>query len=274
MERTEQITLGGCNFYIGESAYEKLKGYIERLKRHFANTEGGAEIVADMEIRLAEIFYEKTNGGKMSITQEMVEMAMRCMGDPDNGFEESSAEADYSGGDVDFMSLKRKLYRDSERGIVGGVCVGLSAYLKVDVVLVRLAFLLFAGVLLYLILWVVMKDAVTPVLRRRMEGVHKGIDGFWGKFDELLDKVTAKVQSLDMVRRVLLFAGVALAVWLFKSSVISVVAVTVLTWFLSRTKSRSRRVLLIVLIIFALVLRFDVCHFHNHYGVTFNNWTI
>ena len=52
-----------------------------------------------------------------------------------------------------------RLYRSPTDKVVGGVCGGLAAYFKIDPVLVRLAFVVFAlaggaSVLLYLVLWI------------------------------------------------------------------------------------------------------------------------
>ena len=56
--------------------------------------------------------------------------------------------------------MARRLMRDTQRGVVGGVAAGFGEYLDVDPVLVRLGFVLLAlvhglGVLLYLACWVV-----------------------------------------------------------------------------------------------------------------------
>ncbi len=52
-----------------------------------------------------------------------------------------------------------RLYRSATDKVIGGVCGGLAAYFKIDPVIVRLAFLLFAvaggsSVLLYIVLWI------------------------------------------------------------------------------------------------------------------------
>ena len=57
--------------------------------------------------------------------------------------------------------MSTKLVRTSDERMIGGVCGGLGRYLKVDPVLVRLAFVLLtlsggAGPLVYLILLVLM----------------------------------------------------------------------------------------------------------------------
>ncbi|RYU77713.1 PspC domain-containing protein [Hymenobacter persicinus] len=58
----------------------------------------------------------------------------------------------------------RKLFRDTDAGKIGGVSAGLAAYFKVDVVAIRIAFLvlLFAGgsaIPLYIILWILLPEA-------------------------------------------------------------------------------------------------------------------
>ena len=57
----------------------------------------------------------------------------------------------------------KRLYRVREGRVVAGVCAGLAAYFGIDPTLVRLAFALFtvfggAGVLLYLVAWVVIPE--------------------------------------------------------------------------------------------------------------------
>ena len=57
--------------------------------------------------------------------------------------------------------MKTKLYRSRTDSMLGGVCGGLGPYLGIDTALVRIFFILLtisggAGVLIYLICWVVM----------------------------------------------------------------------------------------------------------------------
>lgn len=69
----------------------------------------------------------------------------------------------------------KKLYRDTDNGKVGGVSAGLAAYLRVDVVVVRVAFLLLLiagslGFWLYIILWILLPEAKTASDKLRMRG--------------------------------------------------------------------------------------------------------
>ena len=72
--------------------------------------------------------------------------------------------------------MTKRLYRSQSGAMLGGVCAGLSKYLSIDVVWIRLFFVLLAitsgfGFLVYLILWVVVpredqvttKDGVTVI---------------------------------------------------------------------------------------------------------------
>lgn len=63
-----------------------------------------------------------------------------------------------------------RLYRSATDKVVGGVCGGLAAYFRIDPVIVRLAFVVFAlaggaSVLLYIVLWIAVPlgDARSPV---------------------------------------------------------------------------------------------------------------
>jgi phage shock protein PspC (stress-responsive transcriptional regulator) len=72
-------------------------------------------------------------------------------------------------------SVFKKLYRDTDNGKVGGVSAGLAAYFRVDVVLIRILFIvgLFAGgfaLPLYIVLWVLLPEAKTASDKLRMRG--------------------------------------------------------------------------------------------------------
>ncbi|AII53325.1 PspC domain-containing protein [Hymenobacter sp. APR13] len=81
----------------------------------------------------------------------------------------------YDTTDPDTDPAFKKLYRDTDNGKVGGVSAGLAAYLRVDVVVVRIAFLLLLiagslGFWLYIILWILLPEAKTASDKLRMRG--------------------------------------------------------------------------------------------------------
>ena len=60
--------------------------------------------------------------------------------------------------------MYKKLYRSARDGMLGGVAAGIAEYFDIDPIIVRLAFVLFvfaggAGVIVYLIMWIVVPQA-------------------------------------------------------------------------------------------------------------------
>ncbi|HMP99388.1 MAG TPA: PspC domain-containing protein [Cyclobacteriaceae bacterium] len=69
----------------------------------------------------------------------------------------------------------KKMYRDSEGKVLGGVAQGLSKYFALDVAVIRLIFVVLAfawliGVVLYIILWIALPEAKTITERMQMQG--------------------------------------------------------------------------------------------------------
>jgi phage shock protein PspC (stress-responsive transcriptional regulator) len=176
MKKNISINISGIIFHIEEDGYDLLRKYLDSVNRYFASFEDSAEILADIEGRMAEIFLAKLNDNKQVITAEDVNSLMAVMGSV-NDFKaaeqnEESAKAEnakhtetetntayaqntYSKTKPD----NKQLFRDQRRKILGGVCAGLANYFKVDAVWVRLLFvlLLFAygtAFIAYLILWI------------------------------------------------------------------------------------------------------------------------
>jgi len=59
MKKTVNINLSHKVFHIDEDAYERLVEYLDKLRAHFAKEEGCAEILDDIENRIAELFSDK-----------------------------------------------------------------------------------------------------------------------------------------------------------------------------------------------------------------------
>ncbi|SHF60415.1 phage shock protein C (PspC) family protein [Mariniphaga anaerophila] len=174
MKKTFTINISGTVFHIEEDAYEVLQKYLVKLKNHFGTEEEGQEILTDIEARIAEIFSEKSSGEKDVITMAGVEQVIETMGTPEDFAEEEgeSEEEIYS----KTTKRKRRLYRDTEQRVIGGVCGGLAAYFNMDPVILRIIFVVLffitsgAGLLAYLILWIAVPKAVTTAQRLEMRG--------------------------------------------------------------------------------------------------------
>ena len=64
MNKTVTINISGIIFHIEEDAYESLSKYLSAIKGYFSSTEGGNEIMTDIEARIAELLQQSLNAGK------------------------------------------------------------------------------------------------------------------------------------------------------------------------------------------------------------------
>jgi phage shock protein PspC (stress-responsive transcriptional regulator) len=180
---------------IEETAYDILRKYVEGLKKHFAGEEGGDEIVNDIEDRFAELFSDRLKKGAVCITDADVEQIITSMGRPEdfdqdeattqNNTSGSRASASSSFTEETTTDQPHRLYRSENDKMLGGVCGGIAAYLKIDSSIVRILFALLTlgfgtGILVYLVLWVVLppKSMVTHVRKRLFrDSDHRVIGG-------------------------------------------------------------------------------------------------
>ena len=205
MKQVININFQGRVVPIEVTAFELLKNYTESLNRHFANEEGKEEIINDIESRIGELFQEKITKGATCITDDDVNAIIKNMGRPEE-FEamddtqtqssaSSSAEQEQSTGSNQPTGNK-KLFRDENDKVLGGVCSGLANYFNMDVVITRIIFvvLLFSGVgfLTYIIMWIAVPSSATTQIggtrkklfrnpdEKLVAGVCSGIGNYFG----------------------------------------------------------------------------------------------
>jgi len=173
MKKALKINLSGQIFHIDEDAYEKLKVYLDTISSHFSNVSESKEILTDIEMRIAELFREKMSDENQVISAKEVDEVIDIMGRP----EEIADDEDMSGAQKQREKRsQRRLYRDPDNAVFGGVSSGLSAYFNLDVLLIRILFFLLIFVsggtvlLLYIILWIAVPRAETAAEKLEMRG--------------------------------------------------------------------------------------------------------
>ncbi|MFW5830675.1 MAG: PspC domain-containing protein [Prolixibacteraceae bacterium] len=172
MKKTFTINLSGSVFHIEEDGYEELHKYLINLKEYFGNNEEGKEITSDIEARIAELFSQKISDENKVVTKEWVLEVVTTMGTTESINNETAENEPFAGQ----KKRKRRLYRDTEEKVMGGVCGGIAAYFNMDPVWVRIIFVLLAlfttgaAVLAYIILWIAVPKAVTTAQRLEMRG--------------------------------------------------------------------------------------------------------
>lgn len=166
MKKTININLAGFVFYIDEDAYEALQKYLNNIRAYLGNTEGREEIIDDIESRIAELFSEKQ---KQVITLIEVSEVIEVMGQPEDYMSEEEPEEKTA-----YQQSSKRLYRDPDSTVLGGVCSGVGHYLNIDAVWIRLIFLamVWSGVsiLFYFILWAIIPKAETTAQKLEMKG--------------------------------------------------------------------------------------------------------
>lgn len=197
MNKTVNINLGGMFFHIDEDAYQKLTRYFDAIKRSLSNSSGQDEIIKDIEMRVSELLTEKQKSEKHVVGLKEVDEVIAIMGQPeDYKIDDESSPSDISSPKI------RKLYRDTENGIIGGVLAGLGYYLGIDKVWLRITMLSLVllggtGVLAYIILWVVIPEAKTTSEKIEMVGEPVTISNIEKKVREEFESVSEKFKNVD-----------------------------------------------------------------------------
>ena len=182
MNKVININFQGRILPIEEQAYEILKQYIASLQVYFANEEGRDEIINDIECRVAELCEDKLKKGEVCINEATINLIIESIGRPadfeaQDGFEQSTrnnntqnAERNQQQQAWEFTTQKR-LYRDEQNKVLGGVCSGIANYFNIDPLVVRILWIFLVGVniLGYLILWI----AVPSSSVKEVGGVRK-----------------------------------------------------------------------------------------------------
>lgn len=198
MKKTFTINISGSIFHIDEDAYEKLQRYLHMLNRHFGAAIEGQEILQDIEARISELFIEKTANKVEVITDAMVDEVIARMGKPEDfmepGEETTSEKATTETAAPEEQKIRRRLYRDGDSRVLGGVCSGMGAYFNIDPVILRIIFVLVlfmggASILVYIILWIVVPKAKTTAQRLEMKGKEATVSNIAQSFKEEVNEV-------------------------------------------------------------------------------------
>ena len=260
MKKTININLAGIVFSLDEDAFQMMSQYLDRVKESFKDAEGRDEIIGDIEARIAELFEQKLNKAKQVINLQDTQEVIAQMGEPEEMAEDAGEDQPgrkQTQEDPVFNAPKR-IFRDPDDKILGGVAGGLAAYFGIDPVWVRLIFvgLFFAGpgFVAYLILWIVIPKASTTAERLQMRGkpvnlstieksIRDDLDGLGkkaknfaedsGKFQAPLTRFANQVASFlgEMLRIIFTFLGKLIGfVMLFIGTILLIALFTGLFW--------------------------------------------
>ena len=200
MNKTININLGGTFFHIDEIAYQKLKNYLDAIRRSLSDDpKGRDEIITDIETRIGELLSEKVKDVRQVINENDIEEVMEIMGKPEDYMVDDEIFNDDTYRTYDRRKTK-KLYRDADDKFLGGVSSGIAHYFNVDVIWIRIAWLVAAfgfgfGFIVYPILWILLPQANTTAEKLEMEGEEVNISNIEKRIKDELSDATERVKS-------------------------------------------------------------------------------
>lgn len=204
MNKTVNINLAGIFFHVDEDAYKVLRNYLDTIKMSFKNTEGSLEIIADIEARIAELFSELLQSKAEVISLKEVEEVIAIMGQPEDYLDEEALNEEQPSFDSQSnTNINKKLYRDISDRYISGVCSGIGHYIGLDSLWVRLIFILLlfvsAGTIvpIYIILWVLVPEAITTADKLRMTGQPINVSNIEKKIKDGFSSVSDGVKQVD-----------------------------------------------------------------------------
>jgi phage shock protein PspC (stress-responsive transcriptional regulator) len=200
MIKTVNINISGLVFHINEDAYEKLSKYLKNISNSFSIEEGREEIMADIEARIAEIFRQKLNERKEVLSMTDVDEVISIMGQPEQYTDFASGEAKSS--HTQNINLPKRIFRDPDDKILGGVCSGISTYFGIEdpiwlrILFVVMFFVFGSGPLIYIILWIIIPKASSATEKLQMKGEPINIDNISKTIQEEMEDIKKKVQGV------------------------------------------------------------------------------
>jgi phage shock protein PspC (stress-responsive transcriptional regulator) len=243
MKPTLKVSIGGFIFSLDNDACQLIDDYLKKLNIHFESNPDGKDIIADVEYRMAELLQMRVGNKDGIVSAKDATDIISIMGAPnDFDFELNTQEEILAKDKNKKTGVAKRLYRDTDNRVIGGVCSGLGSYFNIDPVLVRIIFAVLLVVslwlsdtyslvnpfielgmiLLYIILWIAMPKAQTleqkiamtgkdpsienvgqPLQKKKGSGVWKAIKIFFG----IVIGIKLLSILLALIAVVALFAG-------------------------------------------------------------------
>jgi phage shock protein PspC (stress-responsive transcriptional regulator) len=205
MNKTVNINLAGIVFHIDEDAFEILNNYLNTLKNHFKNEESADEILEDIEGRIAELFTERLSS-KEAVSLTDVNEVITIMGEPsqydDEIEQEKPQEQQHKEEDLR-KGKRRKVFRDEQGRMIGGVCSGMANYFDISVFWSRIIFFFLLFIMgpgapfIYIMLWIALPSAKTTAEKLEMKGEKVNINNIEKNIKDELNIIENKILDAD-----------------------------------------------------------------------------
>ncbi len=147
MNKVIIINLNGNAYQIEESGFEILKSYLDKARQELSDNPDKDEIMRDLEQAIADKCTTYLNTHKNIVLQGEIKKILEEMGpvagaaNSDENKNQSTAHKTQNDDNKNKTGPKQ-LYLIREGSLIAGVCNGLAVYLNMDVILVRIIFII------------------------------------------------------------------------------------------------------------------------------------
>lgn len=232
MKEVTRIRIAKNSYDIEISAKKQLEAYLQSLTV-YAEDEN---ILEDIEIRITELLADRGVSSDDVISVDDVAAVREILGEPKNFIGEGDIAV---GDDIEISpdgTVKRKLYRDIDHAVLGGVLGGIAQYFKINALWTRLIFLFLllisfgTAALVYVVCWIIIPAAVsmTEKLQARGEAATLAAIRRQGESDEGTVSTQDRIRTRKRIVGILVgLVGITSALGGIGLTIASVVALNV-----------------------------------------------
>lgn len=207
MKEITRIHLAKTPYDIELDAKEVLQNYLSEIKQMM----GSEDAMYEIEARMVELLGERGVQNNGIITMSDVEDLRSKMGLPKE-FSDSESTEDSQADLAPSNSPAKRLMRDTDNAIFGGVCAGIAAYWGINPLWVRLLFIISpfitfgTALLVYIIIWISLPEAKTAAEKLQMRGEPVTLDSLKKAANNSESKYRTK-ETLAKILRICLALG-------------------------------------------------------------------
>jgi phage shock protein PspC (stress-responsive transcriptional regulator) len=209
MKEITRIHIAKISYDIEVKAKKELEAYLKTLEAYSNDT----EIINDVELRITEILSERGVQKNGVIASDDVAALTQQLGEPREFMDDSDVAIEPEDEVKISGKTSRKLYRDTDNAILGGVLSGIAAFFNINPVWVRLLFIVLAiasfgtAFLVYIVLSIVVPPARTAADKLQMTGRPVTARAIRQQNEQMAKTATRKARDTRRVGLVLLGIG-------------------------------------------------------------------
>ena len=178
MKEITRIHLAKTPFSVEVDAKKSLEQYLDSIQK---NMHAEPEAMREIEARMVELLAERGVSKDGVISHDDVLAVQKQMGEPQD-FADGEAPETVDTAETNANKPTKRLMRDPDNAILGGVCAGIAAYWGINPLWVRLLFIFSpfitfgTSLLIYIVLWISMPEAQTAAEKLQMRGEEVTLD--------------------------------------------------------------------------------------------------